>query len=181
MIDVNICLSPTVIRKYLWFNIHMDSYLPITFWYIIYIQKQYLCWIFVSLKMFTPNLQYSYQTGLEWLKEGVKSIFLNDSRSFWSIHVQEDNKPTLEKHSLCRMWRLVFRICDSLSKIPRQCSQVDDTPPGVCKKSLKSRLWIFPNQNDNPFPSKLFYVILCLKTSASEQLQTYSDPYLHHP
>ena len=31
MIDVNICLSPTVIRKYLWFNIHMDSYLPITF------------------------------------------------------------------------------------------------------------------------------------------------------
>ena len=102
MIDVNICLSPTVIRKYLWFNIHMDSYLPITFWYIIYIQKQYLCWIFVSLKMFTPNLQYSYQTGLEWLKEGVKSIFLNDSRSFWSIHVQEDNKPALEKHSLCR-------------------------------------------------------------------------------
>ena len=103
MIDVNICLSPTVIRKYLWFNIHMDSYLPITFWYIIYIQKQYLCWIFVSLKMFTPNLQYSYQTGLEWLKEGVKSIFLNDSRSFWSIHVQEDNKPALENHSYCRL------------------------------------------------------------------------------
>ena len=102
MIDVNICLSPTVIRKYLWFNIHMDSYLPITFWYIIYIQKQYLCWIFVSLKMFTPNLQYSYQTGLEWLKEGVKSIFLNDSRSFWSIHVQEDNKPWVLPISFCR-------------------------------------------------------------------------------
>ena len=28
MIDVNICLSPTVIRKYLWFDIHIDLYLP---------------------------------------------------------------------------------------------------------------------------------------------------------
>ena len=114
MIDVNICLSPTVIRKYLWFNIHMDLYLPITFWYIIYIQKQYLCWIFVSLKMFTPNLQYSYQTGLEWLKEGVKSIFLNDSRSFWSTHVQEDNKPALENHICCR---LMFIPCPSFPQI----------------------------------------------------------------
>ena len=116
MIDVNICLSPTVIQKYLWFNIHMDLYLPITFWYIIYIQKQYLCWIFVSLKMFTPNLQYSYQTGLEWLKEGVKSIFLNDSRSFWSTHVQEDNKPALENHSFCRQWYNL--LCD----IYHQCT-----------------------------------------------------------
>ena len=26
--DVNICLSPTVIRKYLWFDIHIDLYMP---------------------------------------------------------------------------------------------------------------------------------------------------------
>ena len=161
MIDVNICLSPTVIRKYLWFNIHMDSYLPITFWYIIYIQKQYLCWIFVSLKMFTPNLQYSYQTGLEWLKEGVKSIFLNDSRSFWSTHVQEDNKPALENHSLCRTphgssgrsttapW---VQPSDYMNAAISLCTPYLLSPPPPTNIYILSQYWLYSS-----FPFSIFF------------------------
>ena len=40
-----------------------------------------------------------------------QNIFLNDSSSFWSISVENDNKPTLAKQAFCQFLRYLNTSC----------------------------------------------------------------------